>query len=114
MSSQFIQKITEGIQGQAYRVDLNDNVVIFCRDGFRCEGTLVGYCPEGIVIQCGGAIVWLKAEWVGGVAKVRHKGGSSDGREECVPPTTSVKKAIPEDSGHEAMNKVFCNGRITM
>ena len=110
MSRAFIQKITDGIQGQAYRVELNAHIVVFCRDGFRCEGELLGYCPEGLVIECNGGTVWLSAEWIGGVVKVPQKGGPNGGREKCVQPSPSGGKAKEDESGSEIMNKVFFCG----
>ena len=112
MSQEFIQKITAGIQGEAYRVELNDHVVVFCHDGFRCEGELMGYCPEGVVIECNGSFVWLNADWIGGVVKVRPSGGSGGGSEAFAPPPPAPagKKSKAADRGNGAMQKVFCNG----
>ena len=110
MSQEFIKKITVGIKGEAYRVELNDHLVIFCHDGFRCEGELMGYCPEGVVIECNDSFVWLSADWIGGVVKCRPKGGSEDEREGFVSPVPVGKKAKTVDDGNEAMRKVFCNG----
>ena len=110
MSQEFIQKITAGIQGEAYRVELNDHVVVFCRDGFRCDGELMGYCPEGVVIECDGSFVWLSADWIGGVVKVRPDGGPEGDCEAFVPPSPYDKKAKAAEDGNKVMQKVFCNG----
>ena len=110
MSQAFIQKITAGIQGGAYRVELNDHVVVFCRDGLRCEGELMGYCPEGVVIECNSSFVWLSSDWIGGVAKVHPQGGPEGGPEAFVPPAPAGKKGKAAKDGNDVVQKVFCNG----
>lgn len=110
MSQAFIQKITAGIQGEAYRVELNDHVVIFCHDGFRCEGELMGYCPEGVVIGCNSSFVWLSSDWIGGVVKVRPSDGPGGGSEAFAPPAPAGKKSKEAEGGNDIMQKLFCNG----
>ena len=110
MSHEFVRKFTEGINGKAYRVELKDPVVILCRDGFRCEGELLGHCLEGIVIGCNGAIIWLNSDWIGGVVKVAPNGGRGYDTEQSVPQQPTGGKAKPSDSGDTVMKNVFSNG----
>ena len=111
MSQAFIQKITEGIQGQAYRVDLKDHVIVFCHDGFRCEGELIGYCPEGLVVECNGGIAWLNSDWIGSVVKAPANSGPGGGREASVQPSPNGgNKDRLAEPGKDSMSKVFCNG----
>ena len=121
MSREFVQKALEGLGGEgAYKIDIADNVLVFCHHGFRCEGVLMGYCNESLIVDIGGACVWVSNDWVGAMGKVSpgdDYGG--DGAEVGPAPEAFIsrpkrkkkRKISPAgESGDDIMGKVFCDG----
>ena len=112
MCQEFVEKVTKGFDGGHYKVDLHDHVVVFCCDGVRAEGELLGFCPEGLVVASDSADMWINSEAILVVAKVRSNGGGGGGggREGFVSPGPARKKKKAASDGTATMEKVFCNG----
>lgn len=111
MSKDFVQKITGDSVPGRYRLNLADRVVIFCRDGMRVEGNLLGVGDIGLLLETETVDVWLNAEWIVAGAKVRDSGPGEGGGDRFVQPSPPGKqKLAPAADGNEAMNRVFCNG----
>lgn len=114
----FLSKALTGIGNSgSYRISLDDEVVVFCHHGFRCEGTLVAHTQEGIVLDLDCVYLWVNADWIGSIGKVKQGGGGGNGGpdevpEEALPKAKKKKKRSPagESDGTEALKKVFCNG----
>lgn len=110
MSQEFVEKIVTGFDDGSYRIELNDHILVLCAHDHRMEGELLGYCPEGLVVDIGGAVLWVNAECIWAVGKVQDGGGGGGGREASVPQGSSGRKLASPESGQESMEKVFFNG----
>ena len=110
MSDSFIQKMVSGINGKGFRLNLNDHVVVFCRDGFRCEGELLGYSTEAIVVGLKSMYLWIRHEWIGAVGLVRQKGGDED--EWQFPSAQDPVQSAPSnpDIADVTVDRLFHNG----
>src|ERR1700675_1172560 len=91
MNPEFIQRITEGFEGGHYRIELGDQVIIFCKDGLRMEGNLIGSCSEGVLIGGPNANVWMSASAIMAAAKIHGTDGDDRGSEEFIHPNPPEK-----------------------
>ena len=109
MSEEFIEKVVTGVGEGHYKVELGDVVVVFCHDGFRCEGELVAYCQEGLIVDAGGTSIWINAEWIGAVGKVKDSGSGGHG-EAAIPEAPSPGRKAKKIDRKAQMEEVMCNG----
>ena len=110
MSQEFVEKIVTGFRDGSYRIELNDRILVFCANDHRMEGELLGYCPEGLVVDIGGAVLWVNAECIWAVGKMKEGDGGGGGREASVPQSPAVRKLAEPESGNSVMERVFYNG----